>query len=219
MVFSYNKINKIQKRLINGLKGTFKVSMGMNFLNKFEKALLLKHDFEMMKMIHGLTLDVGSGVNPLMAAHVLCDVSRKYLRHEVGSPPLTHDKSFVQCDAHFLPFKDKAFDFVHCSQVLEHLKNPEKAYRELKRVGKSGYIETPTWLQENLFYSLRVHKWIISIRNNRLYYQKPKRRILLPHTENLITRSKCWNFVYKMLNLIYRFLDENFHVFRNKFYF
>jgi SAM-dependent methyltransferase len=210
---------KLQKRLINHPKGTFNVLVEMNFINKFEKKILLKHDFEMIKMIHGLTLDVGSGVNPLMAAHVLCDVSRKDRRDGGGSPLLTYGKPFVQCDAQFLPFKDKAFDFVHCSHVLEHLENPKKAYKELKRVGKSGYIETPTWLQENFFYSLRAHKWIISKRYNRLYYQKPKRRILLPHTENLVARPGCWNFVYQVLNLIYRFLDKNFHVFRNEFYF
>ena len=197
--------------------------MEMNFLNKFEKTILLKHDFEMRKLIHGLALDVGSGVNPLMAAHVLCDVvkkcvSRKDRRGRVCSPLLTYGKPFVQCDAHFLPFKDKAFDFVHCSHVLEHLEDPKKAYRELKRVGKSGYIETPTWLQEIFFYSLRAHKWVISKRNNGLYYQKPKRRILLPHTENLIARPRYWNFIYQVLNLIYRFVDENFHIFRNRFY-
>jgi len=191
--------------------------MKMIPLNKFEKIMLLRHNVEMMKLIHGLTLDVGSGANPLMVADVLCDRFPKDTQHRGGLPSLMYDKPFVQCDAHFLPFKDKVFDFVHCIHVLEHLEDPKKAYTELKRVGKSGYIETPTWLQENFFYSLRVHKWIISKRDNRLYYQKPKWRILLPHTESLIVRPRCWNFIYEVSNLIYHFLDENFHIFRNRF--
>lgn len=190
----------------------------MNFLNKFEKAILLKRNFEKMKIIHGLTLDVGSGANPLMAAHVLCDRFRKEGRHE-GFPPWMYGKPFVQCDAHFLPFRDKAFDFVHCSHVLEHLEDPRKAYRELKRVGKSGYIETPTGLQENFFYRLKAHRWVISKKGNRLFCQKPKRRFLLPYTQNIIARPRCWNFIYQISNLIFRFLDENFHIFGNRFHF
>jgi len=193
--------------------------MEMNFLNKFGKTVLFKHNLKIIKLIHGLTLDVGSGANPLMVADVLCDRFPEDARHRGGSPLLTYNKPFVQCDARFLPFKDKAFYFVHCSHVLEHLEDPEKAYRELKRVGKSGYIETPTWLQENFFYSLRAHKWVISKRDNRLCCQKPKRRVPLPHTENLVARPKSWNFIYQVSNLIYRFLDENFHIFRNEFYF
>lgn len=33
-----------------------------------------------------------------------------------------------------LPYKDNAFDFVLCTEVLEHLKEPEKALEELRRV-------------------------------------------------------------------------------------
>ena len=41
-----------------------------------------------------------------------------------------------------LAFPDKAFDIVICSEVLEHLEQPEKALKELQRVTKSVLLLT-----------------------------------------------------------------------------
>jgi ubiquinone/menaquinone biosynthesis C-methylase UbiE len=43
-----------------------------------------------------------------------------------------------------LPFKDKTFDYVYASHVLEHTRNPEAACQELMRIARAGYIETPS---------------------------------------------------------------------------
>lgn len=43
-------------------------------------------------------------------------------------------------DVYKLPFKDNSFDLVICSEVLEHLKEPEKALKELQRVCKRYVI-------------------------------------------------------------------------------
>jgi ubiquinone/menaquinone biosynthesis C-methylase UbiE len=40
----------------------------------------------------------------------------------------------VICDAQRLPFRDKAFTFVHASHILEHLEYPLQALEEFKRV-------------------------------------------------------------------------------------
>ena len=43
-----------------------------------------------------------------------------------------------------LPFADKSFDFVYCRHVVEDLYNPFLLLKEMDRVGKAGYIETPS---------------------------------------------------------------------------
>jgi len=47
-----------------------------------------------------------------------------------------------------LPFADKTFDFVYCRHVVEDLFNPFLLLQEMSRVGKSGYIETPSPMAE-----------------------------------------------------------------------
>ncbi len=39
-------------------------------------------------------------------------------------------------DIYKLPYKDNSFDLVVCTEVLEHLENPKKAYKELLRVSR-----------------------------------------------------------------------------------
>ena len=62
-----------------------------------------------------------------------------------------------------LPFKDKEFDYVILSHVLEHVPNIFEFTKEVERVAKSGYIELPTKLADNLVIGCDEedigHKW------------------------------------------------------------
>jgi SAM-dependent methyltransferase len=60
------------------------------------------------------------------------------------------DRPTVLADACRMPFRDKAFDFVIAFHVLEHVADPVSFLRELQRVGKAGYIETPNAIFERL---------------------------------------------------------------------
>lgn len=44
--------------------------------------------------------------------------------------------SFAVADAHKLPFKNKSFDLVICTETLEHVTDPKLALEEIKRVLK-----------------------------------------------------------------------------------
>jgi uncharacterized protein YbaR (Trm112 family) len=88
-----------------------------------------------------LVLDVGSGGNPYPRANVLLDAYEDTI--ERFNVPLVKDRPFVIGLIEKLPFKDKAFDFVIASHVLEHSTDPAAFLDELQRVGKAGYIETP----------------------------------------------------------------------------
>lgn len=43
-----------------------------------------------------------------------------------------------------LPYEDKSVDFIYCRHTLEDLYNPFWLCREMSRVAKAGYIETPS---------------------------------------------------------------------------
>lgn len=46
----------------------------------------------------------------------------------------------ICADAHFLPFRNGAFDTVHSSETLEHVKSAERVCEEVLRVLKAGGI-------------------------------------------------------------------------------
>jgi SAM-dependent methyltransferase len=58
-----------------------------------------------------------------------------------------------------LPFKDKQFKNVLCSHTIEHVKNPENFFKELRRISKNVVlIIPPLWDTTSLFF-LGEHKW------------------------------------------------------------
>jgi len=95
---------------------------------------------------NGLVLDVGSGGTPYPRSDVLLD-RLTGAEHRCGDSMMI-DRPAVLGDAQKMPFKDKAFDFVVASHILEHMAHPETFIKELQRVGKAGYIETPNALFE-----------------------------------------------------------------------
>jgi len=124
-----------------------------------------------------LVLDVGSGDKPLWRSDVIVD---KFLhddqqRHS-GKMVFDNKKLFIEADVENLPFKDKAFDFVFCAHLLEHVENPDKAIRELTRVAKRGYIEVPNGIVDMLA-PFPPHLWFCNHENGVLqFYRKEKEK-------------------------------------------
>jgi SAM-dependent methyltransferase len=70
---------------------------------------------------------------------------------------------FVRADIHFLPFKDEAFSKILCFDVIEHLRFPDRAVKEISRIVKTdgeGYIRLPNkWtVHEGLLRILALSK-------------------------------------------------------------
>lgn len=85
-------------------------------------------------------LEIGPGQTPFPRATDFVDI-----RKLDGLPgPLN------VCDLarHPLPYDTGAFDFVYCRHVLEDMAHPFLLCDEMQRVGKAGYIETPSPLAE-----------------------------------------------------------------------
>ncbi len=110
-----------------------------------------------------LILDVGSGHQPYPKADVLVDLFVSDNFHRDRVPIEIGGKPFICADVVSLPFPDKIFRFVISQHVLEHTNTPINALEELKRVGRHGYVSTPSPLWESLFNrTTPLHKWTIS---------------------------------------------------------
>ena len=95
-----------------------------------------------------LVLEVGSGGSPYFRSNVLIDAYEE--TRERHWEPFIKDRPSVLGVGEALPFKDKTFDFVIASHVLEHSPDPERFLHELQRVAKAGYIETPSAFMERI---------------------------------------------------------------------
>lgn len=116
-----------------------------------------------------IVLDVGSGGNPHPRADVLID--RLNGSEHRGGGPMLIDRPAIIGDATKLPFKDKSFDYVIASHVLEHMPDPEIFLSELQRVGRAGYIETPNFICERIIPS-HAHCLEIGVTDNTLKIHK-----------------------------------------------
>lgn len=119
-----------------------------------------------------LVLEVGSGHNPHPRSDILCD---SFLddNTERQHMAIRHDRPLVIADGEHLPFKNKAFDFVLCSQVIEHAVDPIAFAREISRVGKAGLIITPQAARERIF-GWPYHRWYWTLKNDTLLFSPKK---------------------------------------------
>ena len=111
-------------------------------------------------------LDVGSGHRPHDDATHLVDLLPED-NSERGKPIRRVGLPLLLATVEALPFKDKTFDYVYASHVLEHTEDPEAACRELIRIARAGYIETPSPFYEQGYNYPRAdrgwpfHRWFV----------------------------------------------------------
>jgi SAM-dependent methyltransferase len=87
-------------------------------------------------LAHGRVLDFGAGSAPYRDL-IGCD---EYVTVDIdsGGHPSSRKVAAVYYDGHSLPFASAHFDFILCSEVLEHVFNPDEVLAELQRVLKPG---------------------------------------------------------------------------------
>ena len=112
-------------------------------------------------------LDIGCGYRAHPYASVIADV-QDLSNHYEG-------KKFIKIYEKKLPFKDKEFDFVIASHVIEHVEDFEFFINELERISPKGYIELPSRLGDNLVFENKTdHIWwfVYDDINNKLLASK-----------------------------------------------
>ncbi len=112
-------------------------------------------------------LDIGCGYRAHKRASVIADIQdfSNYYKN----------KKFILIKEKNLPFKDKEFDFVIASHVIEHVEDFEFFISEIERISSKGYIELPSRLGDNLvFENKKDHIWWFNFDdvNNKLLASK-----------------------------------------------
>lgn len=87
----------------------------------------------------GDVLDAGAG--KLAYKELVSEFATNYTSSDFQK---THPDLDVETDIEEMSFKDKSFDAVFCSQVLEHVPHPWKAMKEIRRVLKANGVAVIT---------------------------------------------------------------------------
>ncbi len=191
-------------------------------------------------------LDLGGGRHPLPYATHVIDLS-PYSQYEQDQqlpsnrlesldpnfePRFSNKTWFVHdiCEGK-LPFKDNFFDFCFCSHLLEDIRDPINACKEIIRVSKAGYIETPSREREIFskarFFRLKSffgkipqigfyhHRWFVELINNELIFTAKDGRIYMD-SRRFIKRSELGRKMAAEESSLYFFWQNDFK-YREKF--
>lgn len=130
----------------NFRKHTTKNPLQKFFITNFEKTLAK----EVEKLGVNSILDAGAGEGFTLEYLRTQKIGKTYegidfLKTAVEIGNKVHPKvKLKQASIYKLPYKDKSFDLVLCTEVLEHLEDPKKALKELFRVsGRYVLLSVP----------------------------------------------------------------------------
>jgi|TARA_B110000259_G_scaffold186430_1_gene237644 ubiquinone/menaquinone biosynthesis C-methylase UbiE len=154
-------------------------------------------------------LDIGCGYTANKYANIVADAQdlSKFYK----------DKNFIQITEKKLPFKDKEFDFVITSHVIEHVENFQFFLKEIERISKQGYIELPSRLGDNLVIeNLKDHIWWFKYDDElKLLIASKKNQFLEPFIN--VSTAKKLEYLFRESLIIellwedkidYKFIDE-----------
>ena len=153
-------------------------------------------------------LDIACGAKPFPKANVLCDLHVEPVPDRSMKKIVTGGKPFVLCSCCELPFKDRVFDFATSYYLIEHLSDPWKLLKELKRVSKHGFIQSPSWFNE-LLYGEDVHTWVVFKSGDKLLIK------LIEQSLPPIRFGFLFHRLYRLNSwrILHAILDEKLHLF------
>jgi hypothetical protein len=113
-----------------------------------------------------LVLEIGGGGSPHPRTSVLVD---KYpgsdgTGQRGGVALVVGPRVLIQADGSRLPFRDRQFDYVIASHVIEHVPTPDvfSFIQELQRVATRGYLEAPSIVCD-ILRDIPEHLWLVHL--------------------------------------------------------
>jgi hypothetical protein len=123
-----------------------------------------------------VVLDLGGWGRPLARADWVIDLmpwaTRGLYGRDGEGPERFSKETWIErdlCDRDPYPFEDGELDFVVCSHTLEDVRDPVWVCAEMARVGKAGYIEAPSRLEEQSYgvqgpwVGWGHHRWLVEV--------------------------------------------------------
>jgi Methyltransferase domain len=130
---------------------------------------------------HQVVLDLGGWGKPFTRADWVIDLMPYETRGLYGRDGEGEERfgpdTWIQrdlCDREPYPFADDEIDFVVCSHTLEDVRDPVWVCREINRIGKAGYVEVPSRLEEQSYgvqgpwVGWGHHHWLVEISDGRI---------------------------------------------------
>jgi hypothetical protein len=130
-----------------------------------------------------VVLDIGGWGKPFTRADWVVDQMPYETRGLYGRDGEDDERFSAQtwvqrdiCDRDAFPFADDQFDFVICSHTLEDIRDPIWVCAEINRIGKAGYIEVPSRLEEQTFgvhgpwVGWSHHRWLVDAAPGRIEF-------------------------------------------------
>ena len=113
------------------------IFFNQNYLIRKE---LFKNIKSLSKDLSGVLLDFGCGSKPYEKLILSWGGVVKYIGVDIEESGHTHENEKIDFfwDGKRLPFENSSFDSVLCSEVLEHVFEPDDTLQEIKRVLKDG---------------------------------------------------------------------------------
>ena len=131
-----------------------------------------------------VVVDVGGWAQPFARANYVIDLMPYDTRGVFGriggdTEHFTRD-TWLKVDicTDPLPFSDKSVDFLICSHTLEDVRDPIGVCREIRRVAKRGYLETPSRRMESIwelehpgYPGYYHHHWLVEVDGNAITFR------------------------------------------------
>jgi len=154
LIINYLHYNKIESPKANNLQvnDDIKTINKLDDIEIIQKSLInyhwlynktIKQFLENHVKQHSIIYDIGPGEHPFKPA-------THYIEKFTEEWEVQKDMKVIIKDIDTDKFNEsyKSVDFIHARHILEDIQNPDFAMNEFERIGKNGYIETPSPLAE-----------------------------------------------------------------------
>ena len=117
-----------------------------------------------------------------------------------------------------LPFENSSFDFVICSQVIEHIPDQQKALNELRRILRpQGFLFLSTVLKKSYawyFYRNSENRWVLDPTHVREYSSKEEVVSLLEVAKFTVVENDQRMFRFPLTDFFVRCLGGDSNAYR-----